>query len=325
MGNLFKDLTAGFSAFVLSWLVPSAIVVTVFALFVYPELTTGPATRPQWQENVSDFADTGPLAAISIVFAAVVALAVLSALASRPLYRLLEGYSFPTWVARPMRARELRRYARLRTESLRHRRGNYIRRGLVREQLLHFPSRGEWILPTRLGNSLKALETFSTDRYQLDSQTLWYEVNATAPERARKDADDARASVDFFISLVGLLGLLALAATVVSVSAQSKQSAIVAVLALAATRPAYNAALQNMTDWHYAVQALVNLSRPDLAKALGYKLPTQFSDERRFWSAWTAFVQGGRQTRLQELDHLRVQPMSEVTSIARGDQDADVG
>ncbi len=305
MGNLFKDLTSGFSSFVLAWLVPSLVVVALFALLIYPPLAREALAGAEWSQPLRSFVASGAVAATAVLAMSVVTLALITSLASRPLYRLLEGYSLPETAARPLRRRQRLRYRRLQVEVRRRRRGAVHRRGLAREELANYPADASRLLPTRLGNALKALETFGSDHYSLDSQTFWYEIYGSAPERNCRDADHARASVDFFVSLVGLLGLLSAVSLLAAVAADSLQCLVVAGLAMAATRPAYSAATRNMTDWRYAVQALVNLSRPDLAKALGYRLPRSLVEEQRFWAAWTAFVAHRKQVGLEDFDDYR--------------------
>jgi hypothetical protein len=305
VGNLFKDLTAGFSSFVLSWLVPSTVFISLFALFIYQPIVDGQPKAPNWSTPLQTFISSGAIAATAAFALAVVVLALVTSLASRPLYRVLEGYSLPQVLGRPLLIRQHRRYRRLQM-AVRRRRGELAARGLAREELANYPTRTARILPTRLGNALKALETYGSDRYGLDSQTFWYEVYASAPERCQTDADQARASVDFFISIVGLLALLSACAGVAGVTTGASQCWVLALLAAAATRPAYSAAVRNMTDWRYAVQALVNLSRPGLAKGLGYRLPKTFTAERDFWMTWSHFVAGDPQDALSSLDERRL-------------------
>jgi len=305
VGNIFKDLTSGFSSFVLAWLVPSGIVVALFSLFVYPPLIKGGTRGPTWSEPLTSFVATGAVAATAVLAMSIVVLALVTSLASRPLYRLLEGYSLPESAARPMRRRQRLRYRQLQVQAGRSHRGALHRRGLAREELGNYPAGAARLLPTRLGNALKALETYGSDRYRLDSQSFWYEIYGSAPERNCRDADQARASVDFFVSLIGLMGLLSAVSGIAAATTGSGQCVVVAAGALATTRPAYSAALRNMTDWRYAVQALVNLSRPELAKGLGYRLPDTLAEEQRFWSAWTGLVGERHEAALAGFDSCR--------------------
>lgn len=303
MGNLFKDLTAGFSSFVLAWLVPAAVVVTLFAALIYPELTSN--GEPSWTRPIGAFASTGALAATAAFGLAVVTTALVTALASRPLYRVLEGYTLPKGLTTRLIRRQLLNRRRL-ERSTKRRRLRPHERAIAREHLALYPTATTKLLPTRLGNALRALETYAGARFRLDSQTLWYELYAAAPEQTRRDQDNARAAVDFFVSLVGLLGILSLAGFGGALWVGSWQCLVVATLSLVGARLAYSAAVTNMTDLRYAVQAVVNLSRTDLAKQLGYQLPATLVEEQALWRSWTVFVARDQHSRLGAMDHLRL-------------------
>jgi hypothetical protein len=184
-----------------------------------------------------------------------------------------------------------------------------IRRSQIREQLGDYPTRRDRVLPTRLGNAFKALETFGVDHWGLDSQTFWYELNAVVPERLRRDVDDARASVDFFISFVAHLSLLSAVSILAAAVARSPTSLLTGIIAAALTKPAYDAAVRNMTDWRYSVQALVNLGRVPLAKGLGYETPATLTAERRLWQAWGKFVRNENQYYLSKMNEFKAAPV----------------
>lgn len=305
MGDLFKSLSAGFSRFVLAWLLPSVVTLFVFVIFVHPEVSSSYVFR-----SVSRVAES--MAAKSVVFLlSAVLLGMLLSLASRPLYRLLEGYLLPRLIRRLLLRRQLRRWLRLRAAYERTPRQLATQRGLIRERLGDYPTTRERLLPTRLGNAFKALETFGVDRFKLDSQTFWYELNALAPERVRKDADDARAAVDFFISFVAHLALLSLVSVVTAARTGSTGVLAVGLISAVMVKFAYDAAVRNMTDWRYAVQAMVNLGRNPLASGLGYQLPATLSEERALWSGWGTFVRRGDQSYLSKFDDFRIRPWQE--------------
>ncbi len=62
-----------------------------------------------------------------------------------------------------------------------------IRRGdawfaLLNEQLHRYPLDDRQVIPTRLGNAIRQFEEYGYDRYRLDSQVLWHELNAAVPD-----------------------------------------------------------------------------------------------------------------------------------------------
>lgn len=77
-----------------------------------------------------------------------------------------------------------------------------IRRALLQERLARYPVDAGQLAPTQLGNAIRHFEEYANDRYRLDSQLLWNELTAVAPDQARRQVDVARTSVDFFVCLL---------------------------------------------------------------------------------------------------------------------------
>jgi hypothetical protein len=111
-------------------------------------------------------------------------------------------------------------------------------------------------------------------------------------EHVRATVDNARATVDFFISLVYLFAVLG----VVSISAalfgqqDAFKLAAVGTAALCLTPAWYRLAVTTTDEWSASVQALVNLGRKPLAAALGLEIPDQLAKERHMWRVVNQFV-----------------------------------
>jgi hypothetical protein len=289
--NLFKDLSGSLARFVLAWLVPSATAVALFATVVLRDLQ---ALTPPGILN-----GRPPLQAALLFSIAVLVLSVLFAYANLPIYRLLEGYTMPAPVVRWLTRRRLREWYRLTAQFDHELRtgGNWH---LTLERLAAYPDARRDILPTRLGNALRAMEGYGDSRYGLESQTLWYELLAATPDGLRRDAEDARAGVDFFISAFVHLLLLAGVASAVAGWAAVRGSLaggsiIVAVVSAALVPATYGQAVRNVGEWRLAIRALVNVGRVPLANALGLRLPDTFEEERELWNLYVALVAHGPQ------------------------------
>lgn len=277
MGDLFKALTSGIARFVYAWLMPSVVTSGVFLLVVLPNVVG---------RQVG--ASLGGVAAFTL---AVLGLSVVFAYASRPLYQFLEGYTMPTWMARPLLRRSQRKFVRLRVAESR---GPELSRQRATEDLKGFPERLDLLMPTRLGNALKAMESYGVSRFGLDSQTFWYELQAVADERVRQSTEETRAAVDFFMSSVAHLALLAVVSFALAPLAQSPLAVLGVAAAAAALAPvAYAQAVRNVGEWRWAVQALVNTSRPALAKALALSLPATYEEEHALWTCVSGLVHHG--------------------------------
>ncbi|MGI5401142.1 hypothetical protein ACQEVG_17110 [Streptomyces sp. CA-135486] len=108
------------------------------------------------------------------------------------------------------------------------------------------------------------------------------------PAQVRRQADNSRTSVDFFVAL--LCGHAAVAAFAVATLGMSGylELPIITVVVLVALIPLwYRSAVIATDEWAASVRALVNLGRKPLAEALGLTLPESLADERTMWQMVT--------------------------------------
>jgi hypothetical protein len=278
MGNLFNDLSTNLARFIYAWIVPSAAAVAVFVLLVLPDI-------PTWDTS----SHGSSVRAIGAFALAVLLLSVAFAYAAVPLFRVLEGYVMPKTLQRRLLKRRLREWHRL-AARIERPCGTAVEYGLLIERRMQYPSSPDLLLPTRLGNALRATERYGTERFDLDTQTLWYELNSVAPETLRRDIEDARAGVDFFVSAIAHLALLAAVSATVAIATQGRSSTLVALVAAALIPLAYKQAVTNVRELRVAVQALVNIGRAALPSVLGFDLPDKFAEERQLWTSYQRVV-----------------------------------
>jgi hypothetical protein len=209
MKDLLSGLTAGGWGLFAGWIIPAAIAVALLAYLVLPELPW------EFADEVSDLDSVEQAAALA--FTAVGVGVVLNALQT-PLYRLLEGYLWPASLRDRAIVRHTNRRAELRKQLANAK--SDLEYGLVLERLHRYPTLDGQVAPTTLGNAIRAFEVYGWDKYGLDSQTLWSELEALVPEPLRVALERARAPVDFAVSfvylsaLVGLISLVTVEAVV---------------------------------------------------------------------------------------------------------------
>jgi hypothetical protein len=280
MKDLLSGLTAGGWGLLAGWILPAAIAVALLAYLVLPELPW------EFADEVGDLAAAEQAAALT--FTAVGVGVVLSALQT-PLYRLLEGYLWPASLREGAIKRHTKRRAQLREQLSSTKSGAEY--GLILERLQRYPTSDEQVVPTTLGNTIRAFEAYGWDKYRLDSQTFWSELEALVPEPLRVAIERARVPVDFAVSFVYLSALVALISLVGALlgDAQVKLFVITAV-ALALSPIWYWVAVVSTSEWYASVQALVNLGRSPLAQAMDLQIPATLEEERRMWEALTIFV-----------------------------------
>ncbi|MFF0780696.1 hypothetical protein [Streptomyces sp. NPDC003720] len=314
MGDIAKGVLGGGWSLLVGWILPTAINLGIIAIAIAPSLRNVPVMDQVYLASTST-------KTLLLLTCAVLLGLVLSAL-QNPLYRILEGYLL--WpprlyvrcsrrhrerrndlTDRLMEMRQARRAeseAALSPEAARNRqrqatpaipgarrRPNHQRtatqQALLAERLARYPVDDDQITPTRLGNAIRRLEEYGHDRYRLDSQVLWNELTATAPEQARRQVDIARTSVDFFIALLyGHAVLIVVAISAISASSADVPTLLGTAVSLSAAVPLwYRAAVIATDEWAAAVRALINLGRQPLARAMGLTLPQDIQEEREMW------------------------------------------
>jgi hypothetical protein len=260
-----------------AWAIPSALTLGAYSLFVYPNTTIG----HEWLEQASD----NEKATIFVAVTATVAFC-LNAF-STPLYRLLEGYLWPSWLqnygTERQLARKKRRLQKPITDTGWH-------RGLNLEKLAFYPKRDDQVAPTRFGNAIRSFETYGKTRFNLDSQSLWYELSAVAPKYIQTEIKDAKSVIDFFVALTYLSAVLGLATFVIAACEAFKLAIVtISILSFLMTVFCHWLAVIATVDWGYTVQALVNIGRVKLADSLGLQLPDRLEDEKVMWGLVTRY------------------------------------
>jgi len=237
-------------------------------------------------------ARSGSIVAAFIFGFVVLTMSILIAYSSLPIYQILEGYSIPAFIRRPLLRRQQRAFVRMQAEQRRYVLG--LPANVTADDFRRFPQRIDYVRATRLGNALTAFEHWGRDRYGLDTQTMWYELYGVSADQVRRDVEDGRSPVDFFVSMVANMCALILASAVCVVFAPPTRirAAIIIFVAVAAIPASYNLAVRNVVDWSLSVKAMVNIGRVHLADALSLEMPATLDEEREMWSAhfWTIEV-----------------------------------
>lgn len=303
MGDLFKALTGGLAQFVFAWIVPSVITLGLFSIFVLPRVED---LYPFVAVLAVTKGSPGMAALIFSFF--VLLLSMLFAYSSLPIYRLLEGYSLPKRVQSRLIRRHLRAWRRLKWQEQRALDSGQVPAGLLKERLNAYPVTENRVRGTRLGNALTAMESFGVTRYGLDSQSFWYELQAVSPETVRRQTEEGRSPVDFFVSSIAHFSLFAVVCAILAVVQQDLSLLVFAAMASLLVPLNYNLAVRNVKDWAGAVRALVNLGRRPLADAVGLRMPATLDDERQMWASFVWAIEELDAQSLPAYDAFRLPP-----------------
>jgi hypothetical protein len=246
------------------------------------------------------------------------ALAVLLLMLNQPLYRLLEGYSFPNWLAEPLKERHRRHLKELQHE-VQTLRDKWAKeesafteldryRALRLERSKWMPSTERDVLPTRFGNAIKAFEVYPRDIYGADGVAIWLRLTAVIPKTFSEQIVDIKSQLDFLINsclfscIVAIVGAFRAAYSanwqefylsqfteVVPLLLSIQKAWLVwAVGGVIAAYTFYRWAVSCVPGWGELVKTAFDCYLPTLATQLGFELPTT---EKRRWHFWTTFSQ----------------------------------
>jgi hypothetical protein len=207
----------------------------------------------------------------------------------RNIVRLYEGYPFAKW---PL-------FYRLGTE--------WHRKQLAELQQGHqtvgsrffnywaYPEEDD-VLPTRLGNVLRAAEMYSLYRYRADEILLWPRIYHILPRELLRDIDDARATLEFLLVVSLWCVGFAIGNVIVALLANGPLGLAAGIFAggLVFAYLAYVSAIPAAAEYGAYIRTAFEAYRFDLLAQLRVPTPVNLADERRRWSALCAFILNGR-------------------------------
>jgi len=145
-----------------------------------------------------------------------------------------------------------------------------------------FPASREKLLPTRLGNAIRAFERHSNTRWGLDGVTIWPRIDALLGSDERELHIDARIDLNVFLNAgVGALvvGICLAVDKAVYGPGPDWNWPLYAIPFLAAYA-LYRATIGPAIRWGEVARASIDLHRLEMYEKLGVREPTSFSDER---------------------------------------------
>lgn len=244
--------------------------------------------------------------ALQLTFATLV-LAGLLYILGTPLIQLYEGYPWQDSLLGRWRTRVQR--ARLRVQARRarvlfeltdspaagERRLNTARSAARRALTQEFPERENLVLPTRLGNVLRAFERYPSTQYGIEAIDFWPRLQAVIPPDYLTAIGDARTSLVFLLNLSFLSAVLS-AATALAGLVFLPPSPLLRVLLPAAGFALlslwfYSRSLGLGRAWGELVKGAFDLYRWLLLDKLGFQQkPATRAAERELWSEITQQV-----------------------------------
>jgi hypothetical protein len=267
--------------FALVGLVPGG----VLALFVLVLLWSGAPGEAPAPDRVLDHARDVDGWEVGLLFVAVAVAALLLQPLQVGLVRLLEGY-WPAWAA-PLtawgRRRQRDRFDALTTAAAPRPQppspDELIAMGAAEAQLRRaFPPDPSVLLPTRLGNVLRAAESRAGEPYGLDAVVAWPRLYPLLPEPVRAIVDDQRDGLDLAARFCAVFA--AAAAVSAGLLVASGWWLLVPAAWVTLAFLSYRGAITAAVAYGEGIRAAIDLHRFDLLTALHLPLPATLEQER---------------------------------------------
>lgn len=148
------------------------------------------------------------------------------------------------------------------------------------------------VLPTRLGNILRAAETYAYRRYEADTILLWPRLYHVMPREFVDDVEDARATLEFLLVISLWCTTFGLANVVIAALVGSSMPVAFVCLGfgLAGAYAAYLSALPAAAEYGEQLRSGFELYRFELLQRLKAPTPINLEEEHAVWRGITNFV-----------------------------------
>jgi len=152
------------------------------------------------------------------------------------------------------------------------------------------PPKLEHVLPTKLGNTIRAFEYYANVHYGIDSITLWSRLLSVIPKEFMNIIKDMKASFNFLINLVIIVILLGLELLVSPPYGYLGWRLLGASGSFIISFFLYRAAVNQAVTWGYSFNSAFDLYRRDLLKQLGFHPPSTLDKEKALWTKIMQFI-----------------------------------
>ena len=261
---------------------------------------------------------------------AVWVVAVLMLVLNHPLYRLLEGYYFPSWLGEWIKSGKRRRFQsdldqikllhekrvearKAKAEGAFIKSADFYRYQKLRRNLAKWmPSDPEDVLPTDFGNAIRAFEVYPFDIYGADGVVVYSRLTAVIPKAFSEQISDMRNQIDFllncwlFSTTIAFLGIVRTAysaylqkASLRSIEGISsfifgKSWVLWIAGGLVAAVLFYWWARSIVPAWGDLVKSAFDCYLLALSRQMGFDLPASEVARREFWTTFSQQAVYGR-------------------------------
>ncbi len=294
----------GIWAFTTAWLLPSLTAVGMYAYLVITPL--------QRRGLLVDLPSTSTDATTAIVLIAcsTLVVATLLALQGPLLWAVTTGRALPSPLKARMVQRRIARFKELLEDATQS--SNPERRAAARAKLRDLPRRPDELSPTVFGCRVSAAHHYSFDRYGLNLSVLWHHLANVATDDQGKSLLATKGRIDFLLASFYLNLVVGVSTAIVGLYDQSLWRVFFGLTISIGLSPAFYAlGLAATRDYALALRSLIDTNLEKLAEALGYRLPRDLSDQKRFWILLARYMEFGHSKDYRSLGAYRVDESNE--------------
>lgn len=149
-----------------------------------------------------------------------------------------------------------------------------------------YPTLSNDLMPTALGNALKAGEAYSGNRYGAESTIVWSRLYGLLPDELRAEMSAARSRMDASLVIAVLATTFAVVHALILPLLESSTWTLYGVSVTSGIVIGwfgYLAAVSAAVTFSELVKASFDLHRLKLLKDLGFETPRSEAEERRLW------------------------------------------
>jgi hypothetical protein len=303
MLGLFSAISGHFSkSLILGTFLPAALFVISTLLFVTPLLPLESQVLRQATSLSTEWV-------VAVALVTMLLTALLHVL-NTPLIRFYEGYPWKDslvgrwrvahYRAKLRNARQEASRAQMLIEEMRKRKtgGGRVKAlenkhaDAARAARALYPEAESSVLPTQLGNLIRAFENYPRLQYGMSSIPLWPRLISKIDKEYAGAVDDAKVPFDFMINVSALSTVMALAllgfSLLFPVPLTKPRTwvpwALEVVIFSALAYASYRGSVGRASAWGEMVKGAYDLYRRDLLKQLGYEdAPANIVEERKLW------------------------------------------
>jgi hypothetical protein len=151
------------------------------------------------------------------------------------------------------------------------------------------------VAPTRLGNVLRSAESYSRQRYGVDSVRVWPRLSPLLGDPILSTMTSARTSMEFFLTVSLLSGIYAPIGSIYLICTNADPILIAAALfgGCLISFVSCRSALAPAAIYGEQIRTAFDLYRHKLLGSVGMPLPATLEEERRLWPELLRFLERG--------------------------------